>query len=208
VDKLMAAHITGNIVLLAADVARGFGVSELIQLAAVPVFFLAVILLTVVHDDHVLPRHARHARVPQLLLIEAWLLVLAGAVAAVMAYQSNPLGPGAAAAIGLPAVLAMACQNAAHRLYPEIGPATTVMTGNITQFCIDQTRRARGLPEPSAAETFPAGERELPLLILAFGIGCVTAAFVTSAIGPSSFLLPGVLLLFVFRFPAFRPSPR
>ena len=31
VDRLMAAHVTGNIVLLAADLVRGFGVSEIIR---------------------------------------------------------------------------------------------------------------------------------------------------------------------------------
>jgi len=39
-----------------------------------------------------------------------------------------------------PVALGMELQNAIHRFYPIVGPATTVMTGNITQFFIDRTR--------------------------------------------------------------------
>jgi uncharacterized membrane protein YoaK (UPF0700 family) len=204
-DKLMAAHITGNIVLLAADLARGFGVSEIIRLAAVPVFFVAVVLLTIVHDDHILPGHSSQVRIPRLLLIEACLLILAGCLSLVVGKGDETLGLGAAGTIALPAVLAMACQNAAHRLYPEIGPATTVMTGNITQFFIDQTRRVRGSSGSWEGEEPAQGTPDLPLLIAAFVLGCVVSAFVTRAIGPSSFLVPGALLVLAVYVQSLQP---
>lgn len=45
-DHLMAAHITGNVILVAADLVDGFGLSEALRLGAIPVFFLTVILVT------------------------------------------------------------------------------------------------------------------------------------------------------------------
>ncbi len=198
-DFLMAAHITGNIVLLAYDLENGFSETDLIKVIAIPSFFVAVIVFTLLHDRRIIKAPNQHARLPVILFIEAALLCLAGILAVLVTDWRNPtsFGFGLALAIALPAVVAMACQNAAHRLYPTLGPATTVMTGNIAQFFIDETRRlipSRSVPE---GEKLPRGERSLPILILAFVLGCVTSAFLTGAIGPASLLAPAALLLFL-----------
>ncbi len=189
-DHLMAAHITGNIVLLAADLQAGFGESDLVKIIAIPVFFAGVIVFTLIHDRHVVRAKSREARMPWILLFEALLLCVAGGLAIFTTDGEAPVGFGLTVAISIPAVVAMACQNAAHRLYPSLGPPTTVMTGNIAQFFIDRTRQFR----PSAAlpegEVLPAGQRGLPILILAFVAGCIGAAFLTGAIGPTSLLVP------------------
>jgi len=193
-DHLMAAHITGNIVLLAADLQNGFGEPDLIKLIAIPTFFVAVIAFTFFHDRFVVRAHTREGRMPWILVVEALLLTLAGGIAAVTADGETPVPFALALIISTPAVVAMACQNAAHRLYPSLGPATTVMTGNITQFFIDGTRLLRPSRKLPAGEVMPAGERSLPVLILAFVLGCVGAAFLTGAVGPASLLVPVPIL--------------
>ena len=192
---LMAAHITGNIVLLAADLQNGFGDTDLVKLIAIPTFFMAVVLFTWVHDRHVVRARSREARMPWIFLIEALMLLVSGAIAALTTTGKVPVPFGLAVAISVPAVVAMACQNAAHRLYPSLGAATTVMTGNIAQFFIDWTRRVRPSPTVPKGEVLPAGERSLPILILAFVLGCAGAAFLTGAIGPTSLLVPVPLLI-------------
>ena len=132
---------------------------------------------------------------PWILLIEALLLSIAGGLAALTTGGEMPVGLGLAVAISIPAVVAMACQNAAHRLYPSLGAATTVMTGNIAQFFIDLTRQVLPSAAVPTGEVLPAGERSLPILILAFVLGCVGAAFLTRAVGPASLLAPVPLLI-------------
>lgn len=95
----------------------------------------------------------------------------------------------------------MAVQNAAHRLYPSIGPATTVMTGNISQFFIDQTRRLAGRSSTSLINDMPKQAGLLPWLILAFGVGCVSGGLVTVAVGNGSFLIPAALIVLVSVLP-------
>jgi uncharacterized membrane protein YoaK (UPF0700 family) len=194
-DHLMAAHITGNIVLLAADLQNGFGETDLVKVIAIPTFFVAVIVFTLIHDRHVVRASSREARMPWIFLIEALLLFVAGGLAALTTDGAGPVRFGLAVAISIPAVVAMACQNAAHRLYPSLGPATTVMTGNIAQFFIDGTRWLRPSAAVPKGEVMPAGERSLPILILAFVLGCGGSAFLTGAIGPMSLLVPVPLLI-------------
>ena len=122
---------------------------------------------------------------------------MSGVLAVLVTDWRNPtsFGSGLALAIAIPAVVAMARQNAAHRLYPSLGSSTTVMAGNIAQFYIDETRRlgpSRSVPK---GEKLPKGERSLPILILAFVLGCVASAFLTGASGPVSLLAPAALLL-------------
>jgi uncharacterized membrane protein YoaK (UPF0700 family) len=194
-DHLMAAHITGNIVLLAADLQDGFGESDLVKVIAIPTFFAAVIVFTLIHDRHVVRAKTREGRMPWILVLEAFLLVIAGVLAVATTDGGRPVSFGLALPISIPAVVAMACQNASHRLYPSLGPATTVMTGNIAQFFIDRTRRSRPSARLPADEDIRAGERGLPVLIGAFVAGCVGAAFLTGAIGPASLLVPAAFLV-------------
>ena len=89
----------------------------------------------------------------------------------------------------------MALQNTLHRLYPIVGPATTVMTGNITQFFIDRTRHLAGRTSRSLINDMPKNNTLLPILIFAFGIGCVLGAVTTMKLGNGSFLVPAILVM-------------
>jgi uncharacterized membrane protein YoaK (UPF0700 family) len=192
-DHLMAAHITGNVVLVAADLVDGFGMSEALRLGAIPVFFLTVMLVTLLHDRLLatLPRATAFRR---LFLIEGVLLAVSAGLGLALVFGApsavdNRLG----ALIALPAVMAMALQNAAHRLFPGFGAMTTVMTGNITQFVIDHSRRWFGFAK--VAPTAAKADRIIPTIIAGFVVGCAASAFTTATIGFGSLALPAIALL-------------
>ncbi|MCC6780260.1 MAG: DUF1275 domain-containing protein [Hyphomicrobiales bacterium] len=52
---IMAAHIAGNLVILAADIATGFQETDLLKILILPIFFMAVMAITLVHDCYVNP---------------------------------------------------------------------------------------------------------------------------------------------------------
>ena len=193
--RIMAAHITGNLVILAADIATGFHETDLLKIIILPIFFVAVMAVTLVHDRYVAlyDDPARHVR--GMLAIEAVLIGVTGALGLLVSLKGWALGFWLALAIATPVTLGMALQNAIHRLYPIVGPATTVMTGNIAQFFIDRTRGMIGQASRSLINDMPKDNSLLPILILAFGLGCILGAVTTAQTGNGAFLIPAALLL-------------
>lgn len=200
-DHIMAAHVTGNLVVLAANVAEGFEANDLLKIVVLPVFFCAVMVLTVVHDRFWSDHNNAHKQVRLLLRLEAVLIAGTGVLGAWATLAGWTLDFWVSLLIVTPVVCGMAVQNAAHRLYPSIGPATTVMTGNISQFFIDQTRRLGGRSSTSLINDMPKQAGLLPWLILAFGVGCVSGGLVTVAMGNGSFLIPAALIVLVSVLP-------
>jgi uncharacterized membrane protein YoaK (UPF0700 family) len=192
---IMAAHITGNLVILAAGIAAGFQDTDWLKVVILPVFFAGVMAVTVIHDRYIALHDdpARHVR--GMLIVEAVLIAGTGALGLLATLKGWTLGLWLALAVATPVTLAMALQNAIHRLYPVVGPATTVMTGNITQFFIDCARRLRGRPSRSLIDDMPRDESLTPILILAFGLGCVLGAVATVRAGNGAFLVPAALVL-------------
>lgn len=173
---IFCAHVTGNFVVLAADLARRANADEWLKLATFPIFVLAVFLSTHLHR-----RVASSARM--LLLLQA---VAFGAAAAV------PLavkGTAAHQVVVVFAVIAMGMQNAMHRVAPTLGPMTTVMTGNVTQWFVEKV-------SPGAPENV-GKHRSLGFIILAFSLGCLGGAFGVQQLGFASFLAPMGLALLV-----------
>ena len=193
-DRVMAAHITGNLVVLAASIEQGFKAADALKLIILPVFFMAVMVVTVVHD-RAARRGERTHHLNGLLVAEATLLALTGALGAWATLADRTMGLWLSLVIVTPTIFAMAAQNAAHRLYPAIGPASTVMTGNITQFFIDRTRQLAGRASVSKINDMPKKEGTLPLLILAFGLGCLAGALATGAVGNGAFFGPAAVVL-------------
>lgn len=192
---IMAAHITGNLVILAADLADGFHETDLLKIFILPIFFVAVMAITVVHDRYVAlyDDSARHIR--GMLAIESMLIAATGALGLLASLNGWRLGFWLALLIATPVTVGMALQNALHRLYPIVGPATTVMTGNITQFFMDRTRGMTGHASRSLINDMPKDNSLLPILILAFGIGCALGAAATMKAGNGAFLVPAGLIL-------------
>src|SRR5580704_2898097 len=125
--NIFTAHITGNLVVIAALIVRG-GKMNVAQVLAIPVFILAV-------SATWLLARASGRRGPGLarLLLLIQFLLLAGVLifSVITNPAANPHGLLAGIAVMI-AVSAMACQFALLRLALPVAPSTAVMTGNLT----------------------------------------------------------------------------
>lgn len=164
---LFTAHVTGNFVLIGAELVSRHD-AILTKLLALPVF-LASVLLTA-QAEVGLQRRSRAAA--------AWLLgmeaVLLG-VAALAAWRLPAPGHADDAStmtIGFLLIAAMGVQNALMRTSLAGPVQTTVMTGNVTQIAIDLLARATGRADATTrtriANAWPA--------ILAFAAGSALGA--------------------------------
>jgi len=184
--NLFTAHITGNLVVVAALAVRG-GPMNLAQVLAIPVFILAVAgvgLLARVSGR----RGAGLAR--RLLLIQFLLLSCVLIFSVITEPSAHPHGlmAGIAAMI---AVCAMACQFALLRLALPVAPSTAVMTGNLTNAVLslmDLLSRHQPLMAADSARL----KGSLYLLIGFFG-GCVVAAAAVWALGDWAWSFPVAL---------------
>jgi uncharacterized membrane protein YoaK (UPF0700 family) len=183
---LFSAHITGNLVVLAAHyVTRRF--SPLGPLLAVPVFVVVLGLTTLVCSGRG-KRETRRA----LLVLHALLLAGFLALGAGLGPFRDPQS-AIAIFVGMVGVAAMATQNALVRIAFAGFPSTAVMTTNTTQLTIDVSRLLRGISEPAdltrtrarAYLTFPA--------VAGFVAGCASGAFLEVHYGLRALVLPVVL---------------
>jgi len=184
--NLFTAHITGNLVAVAALVVRG-GRMNPAQVLAIPVFILGVaaIWLLARASGRQGPGLAR-----LLLLIQ--FLLLAGALifSAITKPSANPHGLMAGVTAML-AVSAMACQFALLRLALPVAPSTAVMTGNLTNTVLsllDTLARTRPLMAGDAERLRGSWH-----LLIGFLGGCVVAAAAVSLLGDWAWSFPVAL---------------
>jgi uncharacterized membrane protein YoaK (UPF0700 family) len=179
-DGVFCAHVTGNFVVLAADLARDVDRSEWLKLATFPVFVGSVLATTWLSKPAGSPLERRTVRT--ILAIKAALI---GAAAALGLAAHGAGAPRTAVVVLL--VAAMGVQNALHRLRPALGAMTTVMTGNVTNWV------AGVLLPVSPGEV---GKRRLVgVVILVFAVGCVTGALGIVRVGFASLALPALAAL-------------
>jgi uncharacterized membrane protein YoaK (UPF0700 family) len=129
---LFTSHVTGNFVMIGAEVIQHHG--ELVsKILAMPVFVLAVVATAKAVP---MLRRKGHEPLAWLLRFQAILLALSSASAT---FLPAPSGPDSATTMiaGMLAVAAMGLQNALMRLELTTLPATTVMTVTVTQTAID-----------------------------------------------------------------------
>ncbi|MGX9981612.1 YoaK family protein [Methylobacterium fujisawaense] len=188
---LFTAHVTGNFVLIGAElVASSSGV--LAKLLALPAFMGAVAAARVL--ALLLDRHGFDP-LPWLLTVEAGLLAGFGLCGTLGA----PLGAadGAPAiAVGMFAVAAMGLQNAIGRLSLGHLAPTTVMTVSVSQAVIDAT----DLVMRTAADLDQIRKRFLRVLpaIAAFAAGALCGAFGIAQLAFGCIFLPlGVLITLI-----------
>jgi uncharacterized membrane protein YoaK (UPF0700 family) len=148
---VFTAHVTGNLVVAAADAVHG-GPFHLTQALAIPVFMLALAgVWLIAQASH----RRRLGLVPPLLLVQ-FLLLAAVLIFSVIARPSSaPEGIMAGIAIMI-AVSAMACQYALLRLAMPRVVSTAVMTGNLTNTVLsllDSLSERRALAHASYAST-------------------------------------------------------
>ena len=123
---LFTAHITGNLVVMAADALNGRPMHPT-QVLAVPMFIIVAAVLTII----VRRRRMEAGKIQDAFLILQSVLLT---FAALVAFTARPsLAPLAADAgiVAMLAVAAMASQNALLHLSTKPSPTTAVMTGNI-----------------------------------------------------------------------------
>lgn len=186
---LLTAHVTGNLVILAAHVVAGDEAS-LALVISVPVFIvaLAVTRLLAAGLDRV-----RIATLPILLLLQ--LVLLAGFLAICLAAGPR-VGPNATSMIvaGMLGVSAMAVQNALVRIALTGAPSTAVLTTDITLLTTDVGEMLLGRDANGIAKARDRARRTWPA-VAGFLLGCAIGAACEAAFGLRSLILPTSLAL-------------
>lgn len=183
---LFTAHVTGNLVVIAALLVRG-GPPDIAQVLAVPVFMAAVAAVWLIAKAS----KRRGPALAKLLLVVHFLLLICVLIFSVVYNPAvNPHGLMATIAAML-AVSAMACQFALLRLAVPGAPSTAVMTGNLTSGVL------------SLLDTFSRGEplidgarerlKKTVELVGGFCSGCVVGAVAVSCLGAWAWSLPVAL---------------
>jgi uncharacterized membrane protein YoaK (UPF0700 family) len=198
---LFTAHITGNLVILAAHLVSG-DAAQVAPMLSVPVFMLVLGLTKLLAGGL---ESIRFASLRPLLLLQT--LLLAGFLA--LGVAAGPrVDPNATDAIiaGMLGVAAMAVQNALVQISLTGAQSTAVMTSNITRFMMDagelllkRDPDATAKARDRAARTWPA--------IVGFVLGCGLGAPCQAAAGLWSLALPTALALLALAL-GFDTGPR
>jgi uncharacterized membrane protein YoaK (UPF0700 family) len=186
---LFTAHVTGNLVILAAHLARG-GKAPVAPMLSVPVFVAALGLTRLLASAL---ERIGFASLGPLLLLQ--FLLLAGFF--VLCASAGPrIDPDATKAIlaGMLGVSAMAVQNALVQISLKGAPSTAVMTTNITRFMMDVGDVMLGLRPADIVKARDRAKRTWPAIV-GFAIGCAVGAICAAAIGLLSLALPAGLAL-------------
>ncbi len=191
-NGLFTAHITGNVVVLAARMVAGDPAIASVMLS-VPVFMLVLLLTKLIAG--VIAGTGR-STLPPLLLLQLLML----AVFLLLCVTDGPWRDAdapLAILAGMFGVAAMAVQNALVQIGMRKSPSTAVMTTNITHLMLDAGTVLVG---GDAAETAKAKSRALRILPVAVGfvVGCGLGAAAEAAVGLWSLVVPTALALIAF----------
>jgi uncharacterized membrane protein YoaK (UPF0700 family) len=186
---LFAAHITGNLVILAAHIVAG-DEAPVALMISVPVFIivLAVTRLLAAGLERLSVASLRPLLFLQFLLLAGFL-----ALCVVGGPRLDPNGAKATVA-GMLGVSAMAVQNALVQIALKGAPSTAVMTTNITRFMMDLGEVLLGRSPNDRAK---AGDRarRTGLAIAGFAAGCGLGAGCLAVAGLWALTLPAGLAL-------------
>jgi uncharacterized membrane protein YoaK (UPF0700 family) len=184
--SLFTAHITGNIVVVAALVVRRGQINPA-QMMAIPVFMLAVAA------TWLLARASGRQGLGllRLLLLVQFLLLTCVLIFSVITKPSADPHGLMAGVTAMFAVSAMACQFALLRLTLPVAPSTAVMTGNLTNTVLSLLDRRSGSPRLMVDDAERLTD-SLHLLIGFFG-GCVVATAAVTYLGDWAWSFPVVL---------------
>jgi uncharacterized membrane protein YoaK (UPF0700 family) len=188
---LFTAHITGNVVILAAHYVIG-GFSEIGPLLAVPVFMAVLGLVTaasvVAARTGLRPRRG-------LLALHGFLLAVCLALGVAFGPFPDAERP-LAVFVGMLAVAAMAVQNALVKLALPGSPSTAVMTTNLTQMTVDLTTLVCGLGTPDDLARVRNRVGAILPCVVGFVCGCAVGAILEVHFALWSLMLPVVLAVF------------
>jgi uncharacterized membrane protein YoaK (UPF0700 family) len=186
---LFTAHVTGNLVILAAHLVNGGG-APVAPVLSVPVFivWLGMTRLLVGGLESI-----GFASLRPLLLLQ--LLLLAGFL--VLGVSAGPrIDPDAPIAVlaGMLGVSAMAVQNALVQVSLKGAPSTAVMTTNITRFMMDIGEVFFGHEPTDVAKALSRAKHTWPAIV-GFAVGCGLGAGCEATVGLGSLALPTGLAL-------------
>jgi uncharacterized membrane protein YoaK (UPF0700 family) len=189
-NGLFTAHITGNIVVLAAHIVAG-DPTIFSYILSVPVFMVVLLLTRLLAAAF---ERAGISTLQPLLLLQFLLLVgfLALGVTAGPWKDANAV---LAIVAGMFGVAAMAVQNALVQISLKNSPTTVVMTTNVTHFVLDLGEALVGRDQAEVAKARHSAMRTLPV-ILGFVIGCALGAACEAVVGLRSLILPTALAFF------------
>ena len=201
---LFTAHITGNLVVLAAHIVSG-GSAAMAPMLSVPVFIAVLAAARLLASG--LEAFGIASLKPflglQLLLLAGFFLLCADTAA--------PIAPdgGRAIVAGMLGVSAMAVQNALVQISLRGAPATAVMTSNITRFVMDCGTVLFGNDRDASATSGRRAQHAWPA-ILGFAAGCALGAIAQAAVGLQSLALPVgfALLALVLSIRSYRTGHR
>lgn len=168
--KVFTAHVTGNLVLAAADLSHGEQAST-IQLLVVPTFAFAVGAAWLVARVS-----RRHDRSPLRALLWCQFLLLACIV----------VSRSTAGVTAVIAASAMGCQFALMRLELPGSPSTAVMTGNVTDSVL-------ALLDAIASGRSSDRLKHSVQVLAGFTGGCVIAGFAVAWMKHGAWALPASL---------------
>lgn len=196
---VFTAHVTGNLVILAA-VAVGGGHLNPAQALAVPVFMLATAGVWVI-----IRRTGEHSPSPvrSVLVAQFLLLVAVLALSVTGRAAQHPQGLAAYGAILL-AASAMASQNALLHMQIAGAPSTAVMTGNLVSTVISTLDAFSHYPDRRAEARHRLADVLPPLI--GFLLGCLAAGFVLLLDGNWAWALPAALAGLAVILP-WKPKP-
>lgn len=194
---LFTAHVTGNFVLIADELAMGTA-GIIAKFAALPVFMLAVgaarLIALILERRNIAPLRP-------LLAVEA-LMLLAFLLSGHLLSPLRLPDSGPAIFAGMFAVAAMGVQNAIGRLAIAHLAATTVMTVNVAQVTIDALDTWLGTA-PQNGQASKARLRRMVPAILGFALGALAGAF---GVAWHSFACMAVPIAVLFALSAFAPE--
>jgi uncharacterized membrane protein YoaK (UPF0700 family) len=184
---LLTAHITGNLVLVAAHYVTG-GFTRVGPILAVPVFMAALGLVVLLFGGV----EAKGKSLRALLVLHAALLAGCLGLGLWFGPFRNADSPMALLA-GMLAVAAMATQNALVKLALVKSPSTAVMTTNTTQLIVDVAALVRNAESPDKLGETRLRARVTFLCMAGFVGGCVAGAVLELHFGAGSLVLPVIL---------------
>ena len=201
-NGLFTAHITGNLVVLAARVVAGDR-TVLSYLLSVPVFMLVLFLTSLFASG--LRRFGVSTLRPLLLL--QLIFIVAFFMLCVIAGPWRDANATLAIVAGMLGVAAMAAQNALVQISLKQSPTTAVMTTNVTHFFLDLSRLLIDRDLDEVAKARNRASHNLPVIV-GFTIGLVLGAFCEAAAGLWSLALPAGLALLAFAMSFVAPTSR
>jgi len=186
-NGLFTAHITGDVVILAAHIITG-DPSIVSHILAVPIFMVVLVLTSLLANEL-----ERSGVATLRLLLSLQLLLLIGFLVLSAVYGAR-VDSALVVVTGMIGVAAMAVQAALVQISLKGTPSTGVMTTNVTHFVVALAELVACHDQSTAENARKRMSHILPV-IAGFVLGCALGAVSEAAWGLRSLGLPTALAL-------------